>query len=483
MSQPTNPAPAPSFCPTCGASLSAFAGTPVRFCPYCGASIEPKPRPQPQPEPQPEPLRRTQPKQPAVGVEADGTIRDRSSGRGLFWAQVPDGWRVTATALRQTGSGSQPYVPHAELRDEAGGVVRFTTGDAGLRPSAAFKGALSMYGSNLAGVDRTNYAEMPDPLALVDAFIAQQLAQANATGLRLVEQVNATNLEELRGIAAQSIGQRIAAEGMQPQITDSLAASVLRIYEASIGGALWKVAGYGRLFAVKPVTPFDNGGAGIASVVGSLFGGGQQASQPSMQAQAQQALSRGATWCSPDFPTFAQAGTISWVVDLLGCFIAPAGDFDAAFGSEFLPMLGSVEVHADVNNLIYQYAAQQSGAVQQQTSATLARNQAAFQAQQAAHRQVQAAFDSYNQSITDARNAQYEALRASTNAQFSDASGGGPGDFSEAIRGVNTFVTSDGREVELSVNAERAYENQAGDVIGGSGGFDPGADWTQIPQK
>ena len=37
-------------------------------------------------------------------------------------------------------------------------------------------------------------------------------------------------------------------------------------------------------------------------------------------------------------------------------------------------------------------------------------------------------------------------------------------------------------EVELDVSAERAYENQAGDVIGGSGGFDPGADWTEIPR-
>jgi hypothetical protein len=43
-------------------------------------------------------------------------------------------------------------------------------------------------------------------------------------------------------------------------------------------------------------------------------------------------------------------------------------------------------------------------------------------------------------------------------------------------------MTSDGREVELDVSASRAYENRAGDVIGGSGGFDPGADWNEIPR-
>ena len=55
-------------------------------------------------------------------------------------------------------------------------------------------------------------------------------------------------------------------------------------------------------------------------------------------------------------------------------------------------------------------------------------------------------------------------------------------DFSEAIRGVNTYTTSDGREVEVSVHADRAFENQAGDVIGTSNSFEPGASWTEIPR-
>lgn len=41
--------------------------------------------------------------------------------------------------------------------------------------------------------------------------------------------------------------------------------------------------------------------------------------------------------------------------------------------------------------------------------------------------------------------------------------------FSEAIRGVNTYVTSDGRSVEHSVSSDHVYENKYGDTIGVSG--------------
>lgn len=41
--------------------------------------------------------------------------------------------------------------------------------------------------------------------------------------------------------------------------------------------------------------------------------------------------------------------------------------------------------------------------------------------------------------------------------------------FSQAIRGVNTYNTTDGRQVEVGVTADHVYQNQHGDVIGVSG--------------
>ena len=125
-----------------------------------------------------------------------------------------------------------------------------------------------------------------------------------------------------------------------------------------------------------------------------------------------------------------------------------------------------------------QAVVQEAAQINQSTQTQLSQNQAAFQAQQAAHRQQQAAFDSYNQSISDARDSRHRQFMSSSNAQFQRSAP----DFSEAIRGVNTYTTSDGREVELSVHADHAWENQAGDVIGTSGSADPGASWTEIPR-
>lgn len=55
--------------------------------------------------------------------------------------------------------------------------------------------------------------------------------------------------------------------------------------------------------------------------------------------------------------------------------------------------------------------------------------------------------------------------------------------FSDAMRGVNTWVRPDGTEVETSTASDRAWTNAAGDVVGGSGGFDPGAGWTELYQR
>ncbi|MBO7677735.1 MAG: hypothetical protein J6S49_09540 [Erysipelotrichaceae bacterium] len=60
--------------------------------------------------------------------------------------------------------------------------------------------------------------------------------------------------------------------------------------------------------------------------------------------------------------------------------------------------------------------------------------------------------------------------------------------FSEAIRGVNTYTTTDGRNVEVGVSADHVYQNQHGDVYGVSGNaIDDDVlnriNWTEIHKK
>ena len=60
--------------------------------------------------------------------------------------------------------------------------------------------------------------------------------------------------------------------------------------------------------------------------------------------------------------------------------------------------------------------------------------------------------------------------------------------FSQAIRGVDTYTTTDGRNVEVSVGADHVYENRYGDVYGVSGNsLDSEVlnklNWTEINKK
>jgi hypothetical protein len=60
--------------------------------------------------------------------------------------------------------------------------------------------------------------------------------------------------------------------------------------------------------------------------------------------------------------------------------------------------------------------------------------------------------------------------------------------FSEAIRGVNTYTTTDGRNVEVGVSADHVYQNQYGNVYGVSGNAVDDdilskINWTEINKK
>ncbi|MBQ6394834.1 MAG: hypothetical protein IJH87_00600, partial [Atopobiaceae bacterium] len=189
----------------------------------------------------------------------------------------------------------------------------------------------------------------------------------------------------------------------------------------------------------------------------------------------------GVKWSVPDFASYNNTGTIFWSVESVINFVAPASDFDAQFQSAFMTIIEKVHLHSDVESLASQFIANEAARIQGRTNVALQQQQAQFQAMQAANAQVQAAHDAQVQQWFRNSDAHHQAFRAATNAQFNSAPGSSAPDYSEAIRGVNTYRTSDGREVEISVSADRAWENQAGDVIGTSGATEPGADWTQLP--
>ena len=423
-----------------------------------------------------------------VGVEADGSVRDRATGYGLFRGTFPAGWKVVGTSLQRMGSSSRPYLPQVELRDAKGGVIRVTQGEAGIRNSKAMQAMFAMYGQALVGVSTVNYAEVPDPLQACDELAVQYLTQMGAQNTQCLGQLDEDRLEALQQRAFARLQNQARQEGAS--VSEPFVASVLRVYAFELGGTPWRMACYVLLEAAKANMMGDGLNfmtGGLMDGIGKLFGGGRSQEQPAPQQAGQQGAwdrAGGPRWCLPEMGEYTRGGTIVWSLEQLSMMAAPADVFDERMQRDFLPLVHTVETHSDVLGLAMQVVRHETAMVQQSTQNTIAMKNAQFQAQQAAMRQQQAAFDSQLEQWHRNSDAHHQAFRERTNAQFNTpVGGGGSPDFSEAIRGVNTFVRSDGTEVELDVSADVAYENQAGDVIGGSTGFDPGADWTQIPQR
>ncbi|MBR3160417.1 MAG: hypothetical protein IKF14_15135 [Atopobiaceae bacterium] len=416
----------------------------------------------------------------------NAVVRDSASGRGLFLVTLPTNWRLSEAALLRGDSSSRPYLARASFGDGEGGQMNLELGDAGMRMSESMRATMAMYGAALAGVDRTNYAEMPDPRMLADDAMRHITQEVDGPGVRLVREVGSTRLGQLQQMGHARF-KRAARSSGGALLKDPFAAELTRIYEFSYRQIEWKLAAYVRLYAIRDASGVDMlNPAGMVVGLGSAVGGllGRRGKRKGAQDTRDGSVA-GATgaWSLPEFESYRRSGSIYWDVAGIAVLFAPVRTFDRLYQQAFVPLVSDFELHEELISLAETDARQDAAAMQQATNQQISRMNAQTQAALAADRQRQAAFDAQLASWHAQSDAHHAAFRERTNAEFrGSGTDGGVGDWSEAIRGVNTFVTSDGREVELDVSADRAYENQAGDVIGGSGVFDPGADWTEIPR-
>ena len=420
-------------------------------------------------------------------------VRSSSGGQGLFVVTLPTTWRLDDAVLLQGNSGSRPYSAFARFSDGGSAGMTLTLGDAGTRNSAGMEAMMAQYGSAIAGVDRTNYAPLPSVRQVADDYAMQSVRAFGGSNFGCVLELGGFDLAR-RQQEAQALFAKAA--GGSP-LRDPYAAEMVRIYTFNAGGTAYKMAAYVRIYAIKDASGVDVMGMmnpvglvlGLGNAIGNKVSRKKEAKKAKKDPNARPnadtiAESDGRPLCIPDYSDYIEEGTIYWTVDGISTVFAPADRFDRVYKEAFVPLVTGYSVHDDVKNLTAQAARQDAAAVQAATNVQIQQMNMQFRAMQEANRQVQAAADARFEAWQRQSDAHHAAFRERTNAQFNNSGGsGGAGDWSEAIRGVNTFVTSDGREVQLDVSADRAYENQAGDVIGGSGGFDPGANWTEIPRK
>ncbi len=432
------------------------------------------------------------PQAPApLAYRRDATVRDDSTGYGLFIVTLPTTWSLDETRLRRVDSSSQPYRPFASFTDESGSLITLRVDDGGMQMSDGMKAVMRTYGSALAAQDRTNYARMPNPLRLADNHMLEFTDKVGATGLCLVREWGSPDLAARQEEARQLFHEAARASG-PALLKDPFAAEFVRIYEFIYNGVQRSTAVYVRLFAIKDASGVDLMPVGLAGSLGGTIGGAignmiarKKTQSSGAQGAAPQGPARTAAapaWSTSDFDDYTKGGSIYWNIQGFATLNSRTEVFDQQLEQVFLPFAHTFRIHPDVLALCGEVGAQYAAGMQQATDAQVARMNMQTQAALAADRQRQAAFDAQLASWHAQSDAHHAAFRAQTNAQFGGPGGASAPDYSEAIRGVNTFVTTDGREVELDVSADRTYQNQAGDVIGGSGSFDPGADWTEIPR-
>ena len=146
----------------------------------------------------------------------------------------------------------------------------------------------------------------------------------------------------------------------------------------------------------------------------------------------------------------------------------------------FIELVTTFEMNPELKNYKYnileqnsQAALQQVRGFQQQTQMNIANNQIQ---QQKLTNMLRQNSQSISAGIMDS----WDKKMASQSRMSQN--------YSEAIRGVNSYVTSDGRTVEHSVVSDHVYENKYGDTIGVSGNeLDKDVlsklNWTEINKK
>lgn len=419
-------------------------------------------------------------------VEYRRNVAIRSEdGRGLFLVTIPTNWELSGTRLTATGSVSRPYIPHARFAAD-GAVMTLTLGMAGSRMSEGMKALMTMYGSASAGIDTSHQGPFPEPGKLFEQVVRGLVPSECLPTLRLLSE---------QGLGRTSQLQRETFERFQPVaraanaiIKDPFAGELVRVYAFQINGQNWRIATYVRLCAVKDGSGVDvMTPAGLmGTVVGGIFNAGKRAKakREAERVGTQPGTQHGPRgWCAPDYDEYERSGSIYWNVAGLVAMAAIDHRFDEYYRDAFLPLVTTYDVHPDLENATLSQARQESAAIQQATNREINAMNMRTQATLAAARQAQAAADARFESWQRQSDARHAAFRERTNAQFSGSSRSSADAWSEAIRGVNTYTTSDGREVEVDVRYDRAYENQAGDVMGWDSGFEPGSDWTEIPRS
>ena len=443
----------------------------------------------------------------------EATAYDGATGRALARLAVPVGWSVVGR-LERADSFERPISVRLRAEGPDGSSVDFNSGERYCRLGAGAKGMnvmAAMYGltsSMQTSPDRA-FEDVEDYLDKEAAAFARRAGGAarfvgtaaypgdfdEAEGKALVER-EASNDFAIQGarVKCSRLQARAAARLYELAHPDGVARRVCAagivdgyVVGVSSGGA--GAVAEAASEAVQAVAARATAGGFLDAMVDSGLLGGivgrklkeRRSATPTAPCQTTAPSSGVAASAQEDFGKVGTGEVLVWGPRNVAILCCPEQELEEHLRTTLPAMLRSFipnpalaqEADAIRNNDVIQE--RQQAAMAQQ------RQQAQFAAMRQAVNTQRQALDDYQRSAQARSDAQWAADRARSGHAASDYTW--TDGFSDAMRGVNTWVRPDGTEVETSTASDRAWTNAAGDVVGGSGGFDPGADWTELHRK
>lgn len=491
-------------CPVCAAPLKLKdEGYGQTTCEYCGAIVYAS--------------------REDTTQKGDITVYSKEENKPIAKLNIPIGWDVVNTFINYGKCTMEiPYGICVDIDNNMGSVIHVETGN-------GFEGfgAASYLGQTQAAHTIQKDFETVDEY--LDEFISE-FAKSTNTDIKFVKDIDipVKNYDRLKDfkdyqVVVDNEIQKNRALGINPSIMAMYCDSACRMYEGSNGKvivAYTKEYGYmlgmGGLGSIEDgISNLMQGVSGFIGKVASNINESSNESDSFINKMANSGLLGGMlgkkykTNSTNKKPTkevkeevkevkeeiqqenpiyygkFKRPGigqTYVWMSDPIFVLITTKEECDNIIKKAYKQVCSSFKLSPEViqehNHLKMQWEQENKMMMDSQAAAQRQHGQNLINLGQ----QRMQANHSYINSMMERSNKQYQTQRDSYNSRMAaqdrmrDAR-------SEAIRGVNTYIKPDGKEVEVSVSADTVWINGKGEIVGGSAGFNPGPDWTKLERK
>ncbi len=482
-------------CPSCGASVSIQAGEKLVKCPYCDTTIS------------------AQYGEDEQRMTGGTQFTDQKTGQPLASAIIPEGWNTQGFLFDQQIDDITPFatVINAYNNDQ---TMQLTSRSGERWMQLLTKSLLSM--STPKNIQK-NYLDPQDYLCEYAARTLGIEIAPESFGTISTRYSQNKNIEAQRIIGRFNENARIILPNVQCdyRLQNVLCESYAVIGRYQKDGREYSLIMGGDLYGLEyyDASPMASLGRGITSGIGKLFGGaGTAASQNSgtgfgtvfnetMNAlkngsesmfsmdfikggglvgamrrqrermdQEQQASRMNAQPRTPEAPqevkgpvTFGHAREAGQAVDAIEWgakriyYAAGPSSQEENLIKQFMIFAGSYRMDQGLEQRLEQIHQQ----VRQQEQMSLQNATGYAMASQQANMQRQAQISQTLQQSSNIVMQGWENRQAAQSRMSNN--------FSEAIRGVNSYSTTDGRTVEHSVVSDHVYQNKYGDTVGISG--------------